>query len=259
MVIEYWGKTLSALLGLALLLIVILVFLFKPNGKPSKSGELPTFPVPAKTVEPQPLPKPIQANDLSMLPRQFVVLDLETTGLDPAKHEIIEFGAIRANRDSDKHDAFQALVRPKRKIPRRITEITGITQAMVDVEGRDVAEVLAEFITFIQDLPLVTFNASFDMGFLRHAANRQGIEIGNRYTCALKMARKAWPDLPSYCLADLAKMGQVSDEDTHRAVGDCKRALIIFIAAASQRGKRIQWSRLEPKPALRVSTDPIPK
>ena len=57
--------------------------------------------------------------DLSMLPKQFVVFDLETTGLDPLKHEIIEIGAVKVNRDSDNHTTFQALIKPVKKVPKR--------------------------------------------------------------------------------------------------------------------------------------------
>ena len=189
------------------------------------------------------------SEDLSMLPRrQFIVLDLETTGLDARIHEIIEFGAIRAELDSDVHKTFQALVKPTKKVPQRITEITGITQSMVDSEGRELNEVLKEFVEFIGELPLVTYNASFDMAFLQTAASQNGLSINNRYTCALKLARRAWPGLPSYRLADLAKMGNLPDDDTHRALGDCKRALIVFVSSASKQGKRIRWSRLLAEP-----------
>jgi hypothetical protein len=60
---------------------------------------------------------PRAAVDSSMLPREFVVLDLETTGLDPTRNEIIEVGAIRVNLDSDSHVTFQTLVKPERRVP----------------------------------------------------------------------------------------------------------------------------------------------
>ena len=178
----------------------------------------------------------------SLLPEQFIVLDLETTGLDPSRHEIIEYGAIRANTDSDTHTGFRTLVIPRKKIPQKITEITGITQAMVELEGLPPIEAFTQFVEFIGDLPLVTFNAQFDMAFLYSAAREHGITINNRYACALKRARRAWPGLQSYRLADLAKMGKLSDEDSHRALGDCKRALIVFTAATSKLGQKVRWT-----------------
>jgi DNA polymerase III epsilon subunit family exonuclease len=174
--------------------------------------------------------------NLASLPQRFIVLDLETTGLDPAQHEIIEIGAIRVNRDSDIHDTFSALVKPKRRVPKRITQITGISQDMVDNEGEPLGKAIKEFATFIEDLPLVTFNAEFDMAFLQNAAKQHNLVIGNSTSCALKMARRAWPGRKSYRLNDLAKDGGLSDEGTHRALGDCKRALIVYTAAVSRLG-----------------------
>lgn len=170
------------------------------------------------------------------LPPRFVVLDLETTGLDPAQHEILEIGAIRVNRDSDVHQTYCALVKPMKRIPKKITEITGISQDMVDSEGDPLEKAIREFATFIEDLPLVSFNAEFDMAFLENAAKQNSLVIGNPVSCALKMARRAWPGRKSYKLRDLAKDGGLSDEGTHRALGDCKRALIVYTAAVSRLG-----------------------
>lgn len=188
------------------------------------------------------IPIPAMSGSPSALPAEFVVLDLETTGLNPALDEIIEVGAIRTNRETGARICFQALVRPEREVPRHITRMTGISQAMVDREGRCLSDVLAEFIVFIQDLPLVTYNAAFDMGFLQSAAEKVSLPINNRYTCALQMARRAWPDLPSHRLVDLARIRNLPNDDNHRALGDCRRALLIFTAAASECGGKIRWT-----------------
>jgi DNA polymerase-3 subunit epsilon len=173
---------------------------------------------------------------LDHLPERFIVLDLETTGLDANKHEIIEIGAIRVNRTSIHHETFQALLKPTRKVPKRITDLTGITQEMVDAGGEPPEKVLREFLNFIGDLHLVTFNADFDMAFLYATASRHQLEVNNKFSCALKMARRAWPGRKSYRLADLARDGNLSDEGTHRALGDCQRALLVYTAAASKLG-----------------------
>ena len=185
---------------------------------------------------------PSQSSELSMLPERFIVLDLETTGLSPDTDEIIEVGAIRVDRDGSNHIAFSTFVKPVKKIPASITEMTGITQGMVDNDGLPLSEAISQFAGFIGDLPLVTFNADFDMAFLLKAAKMQGRTIENRYTCALKLARRAWPGLPSYRLVALAKMGNLPEDDTHRALGDCKRALIVFASAAKNIGGDIRWS-----------------
>lgn len=177
--------------------------------------------------------------DLSVLPERFVVFDLETTGLNPETHEIIEIGAIRVNRDSKNHDSFQALIRPQRKIPKKVTEITGITQNLVEKDGESLEIALPQFLDFVGELPMVSFNAEFDMAFLKKAVNQTqvGTPIKNRVSCALKMARRAWPGRKSYRLADLAKDGSLSEDGTHRALGDCKRAMIVYAAAASKLGR----------------------
>jgi len=174
--------------------------------------------------------------DLSMLPQQFVVLDLETTGLDPIKHEIIEIGAVKVNRDSDNHTTFQALIRPSKTIPKKITQLTGITQEMIDKDGENIDSVISEFIGFIGDLPLVAYNVEFDMSFLRNTAHKSGVSINNPTSCALKMARRAWPGLKSYKLSDLAKIGGLSSKGTHRVLKDCELTMTVYSSAASKLG-----------------------
>jgi DNA polymerase III subunit epsilon len=167
------------------------------------------------------------------VPRKFVVFDLETTGFSAIWNEIIEVGAIRVDVDSDIHDTFQALVKPLKRIPKRITTINGISQEMVDRDGEPLQTVMEEFAAFIGSLPLVSFNAEFDIRFLRESAKRTNTVINNRVSCALTMARRAWPGRDSYRLTDIAKDGNLSDEGTHRALGDCKRTVIVYTAAAS--------------------------
>jgi DNA polymerase III subunit epsilon len=175
--------------------------------------------------------------DRSILPERFVVFDLETTGLHPDKHEIIEIGAIRVNRDSDNHKTFQALVTPKKRITKRITAITGITNEMVNQDGMELEVALAEFRSFVGDLPLVAFNAEFDDAFLRAScACVAASPFTNEICCALKLARRAWPGRTSYRLSALAGDGNLSLDEEHRALGDCRRTMIVYAAAASATG-----------------------
>jgi DNA polymerase III epsilon subunit family exonuclease len=175
--------------------------------------------------------------DLSILPDQFIVFDLERTGLNAGTHEIIEIGAIKVNKNSNHHDSFQYLIKPKKKIPKRATEINGITQEMVDRDGRDSGEVIKEFIEFVGELRLVAFNADFDMDFLKFSAAEHGYKITNKTSCALKMARRAWPGLPSYKLETLAKLAGESTQGNHRALKDCELTIFVYSAAAVKLNK----------------------
>ncbi len=178
----------------------------------------------------------------SHIPDEFVVFDLETTGLDPASCEIIEIGAIRVSRAQvlagDKNFlSLQSLLRHSTPIPSRITDLTGITQSMIDQAGVEPTEALREFVDFVGSRPLVAYNASFDVRFLQAAMAGTGLRLSNPTICALELARAAWPDRESYKLADIAR--SIDDVgDNHRAVADCIRTLVVYISAARMVGHR---------------------
>ena len=180
--------------------------------------------------------EPPKANEQEVdgfaLPKEFIVFDLETTGLSPHDCEIIEIGAIKVNRDSGEHITFQALVKPSSPIPSKITHMTGITQKMIKKDGENIKTVIPEFLDFIGDLRLVAYNARFDMGFIRAATAKQGLKIKNPHSCALKMARRAWPDLESYKLVDVAERGGLSAKGNHRALKDAELTMTVYAAAA---------------------------
>lgn len=176
----------------------------------------------------------LQAIPQDHMPDTFVVFDLETTGLKADTHEIIEVGAIRFKKGRTTHDTFQSFVKPSKALPAKITDLTGITQAMVDADGRPLVDVLKDFSAFVGDLRLVTFNADFDMAFLQAAAAHVGAPaFNNPVSCALKMARRAWPQRQSYRLADLAASGGINQGQAHRALEDSRRALIIYSATVA--------------------------
>ena len=172
--------------------------------------------------------------DLSVLPEQFVVVDTETTGLNPDKDQIIEIGAVKVNRDSDHHATFQVLVKIDRKLPKKIVEMTGITTEMLESEGESPEVAIAKFLEFVGNLRLVAFNAPFDLEFLSRAAARIDKKIENPVSCALKMARRAWPGQQSYRLANLAGAGGLVTKGAHRTLKDCQLTVTVYCAAAAK-------------------------
>jgi len=176
-----------------------------------------------------------QQISMEYMPDACVVLDLETTGLDPTRHEIIEIAAIRYRKGSTTQDTLRALVKPTKKLSDTITKITGITQATLDKEGEPLAQVLPQFTEFIGSLRLVTFNAEFDMAFLETAYEKHGFaKPANPVSCALKMARRAWPRRKSFRLEHLANDGEFAEGKAHRALEDARRALIVYAAATAE-------------------------
>ena len=162
------------------------------------------------------------------MPGHFVIVDLvtPTTGLDAKRaHEIIELAALKVQRNPECHTTFAALVTPVHPVPSAITALTGITQAMLDHQGKPVSEVMTTFVDFVGEARLVFFNAPFDCAFLSKAAKRLGRTMDNPVSCALDMARRAWPGLRSYQLVALAHSHGLDTRGHHRALTDCALTL----------------------------------
>jgi DNA polymerase III epsilon subunit-like protein len=119
-------------------------------------------------------------------------------------------------------------------IPKRITEITGITSEMLEDQGDSIEVAIEEFMSFANDLRLVAFNAPFDLAFLTKAAIKCGKKIDNPVSCALDMVRRAWPGRKSYRLMDLSTDGGLMTKGNHRALKDCELTITVYGAAAAK-------------------------
>ncbi len=168
---------------------------------------------------------------------KFVFFDLETTGLSPRGCKIIEMAALRVGEESVIAGSFQALVRISQPLPYFITKLTGITNTML-ARGERIESVFPRFCEFVGDLPLVAYNASFDMGFLRAEAARQKIRLKNTPVCALAVTRARVPGLSSYKLKMVAEHFGIQERQTHRALDDCVMGLRVF--AEAMRAARTQ-------------------
>ena len=106
-----------------------------------------------------------------MYPKNYVVFDFETTGLDPKKDKILEIGALKIE-ETKKPEEFQCLINHGIPVPEEITKITSITQEMIDKEGLKPEEAYQKFVEFVgrQDMIFVGHNAlRFDVFFLQQA------------------------------------------------------------------------------------------
>lgn len=151
----------------------------------------------------------------------YVVFDLETTGLSPVTDQIIEISAVKV-KGGVVEDTFSTLVNPGRPIPAAASQVNGITDAMV-ADAPALHTVLGQFLAFIGDGTLVGHNIhSFDMKFLNAAMQKfYRRDLGNDYIDTLYMARSCMKHLPRHRLVDLAACFRISTEGAHRALNDC--------------------------------------
>jgi len=158
--------------------------------------------------------------------KTLVALDLETTGLESGRDAIIEIGAIRFRGDRVEAE-FSTLINPGRKVPLHITQLTGITDAML-VKAPPISAVLPELEEFVGEAPVLGHNVSFDLDFLR--AKR-----ALRYNDALDtldLASVLLPTAVRYNLGALAReIGVLTPPGTmHRASVDCRVTMEVYRA-----------------------------
>ena len=159
---------------------------------------------------------------------EFVVFDIETTGLNSHTNKIIEIGAvkIKAGRIIDR---YSQLINPGISIPYHITEITSITNEQVANQPK-IDEVIGKFVEFIGDAVLVAHNAPFDMGFIKRDIKEYlNIDLESSVIDTLQMARDLFPDFKKYGLGDLNKSLGLALEKHHRAVDDSQATANMFI------------------------------
>lgn len=151
----------------------------------------------------------------------YTVIDLETTGLDPASDAIVEYGALRV-RDGRPAEEFSALVRQSAALPPTIVQLTGITPEML-AQGMEAQAALEAFLDFVGSDPLVGYNLAFDLKFLRIACIRRGRPLlTNRSIDLLPLSRRKITGVSNYKLLTLVQHFGVAGCVAHRALPDCR-------------------------------------
>lgn len=148
-------------------------------------------------------------------PKDYTVLDLETTGLNPLTDLIIEFAAVKV-RDGKVCDTFQSLCDPGFPIPAVIEAITGITSEMVRFAPNP-RKVLPDFLDFVGDDFVVGHNVLFDARFIA-ASNG---DFKNPLIDTMRIFRKLHPSLPHHRLSDMVSFYNTKNDSAHRALSDC--------------------------------------
>ena len=152
----------------------------------------------------------------------IVALDIETTGLDPYQDTIIEIGAVRFN-ERRVEDEFHTLINPRMGIPRFITQLTGISNAMVQ-SAPYIEDVLAEFENFVGDAPVLGHNVRFDISFF---TPYHLLEF-NEWIDTYSMAAILLPGARRYNLSALRQLLKVPNPATHRALDDAKATVGVY-------------------------------
>ena len=151
----------------------------------------------------------------------LVVVDVETTGLSPEKHRIIEIAALRVT-EGFVVDTFHSLINPECELPREIIKLTGIRQADVDPAPL-AAEVIPDFLNFLDNSIFVAHNCSFDWGMVHGELRRLGLpKLKNQQLCTVRLARRLLPHLKSKGLASLMQHYGLNPNGHHRALNDVR-------------------------------------
>lgn len=161
-------------------------------------------------------------------PKKYVVIDVETTGLNDRENEIIEIGALKVS-DGKIVDEFNILIKLSIPLPENISKLTGITQTILDEKGIVLTTAMKCFIGFVGNLPTVAHNVQFDYGFLRAACGKCGIPIfDNRYFDTLAIAKKYLPNMQNFKLKTLSEYFGINSTDAHHSIQDCMITKQVF-------------------------------
>ncbi len=232
-----------------------------------------------------PFINPRESKGMSLIdfPERFVVVDLETTGLDPVYDFIIEIGAIRYDKgveverftelvkpdeyiildDEDMNETDDYCIvdgQPVRYVSPFITELTGITNKMLE-GARATTEVLTDFDAFLSDDIIVGHNVNFDVNFLYESFEQKlGKPLRNDFVDTMRLSRRLLKELEYHSLKDLAEYYQVSYKGAHRAINDCIitfKCLTGLKKSAIEMYKSIEEFRKESRRIPRISAKDI--
>lgn len=199
--------------------------------------------------------KAIYGDDEISFDDEFVVFDIETTGLSPLSCKITEIGAVLVKNDIV-IDRFQTFVDPEVLIPAEIVKLTGITDDMVKGAPKD-KEAVADFLNFIGDRMVIAHNASFDMSFIRKVAQDNNMLFNNSYLDTVSMSRFTNPDLKKHKLNIIADYFNIGEFNHHRASDDAEMCSKIFYRMVDKlKGEGI-YTPSQMSLAMNNNTDPL--
>jgi DNA polymerase-3 subunit epsilon len=158
----------------------------------------------------------------------YVVVDIETTGLSPEYDEIIELSSLRI-KNNEIIDQFSTLCKPNYEIPVFITELTGITNDMVK-DAPKVENILEEYINFIGNSIIIGHNVNFDINFIYDNYKKYyNKELSNNFIDTMRLSRRALPELEHHRLIDLSEYFNIKEKNSHRGLIDCDKTFKVYV------------------------------
>lgn len=182
-----------------------------------------------------------------------IVLDTETTGLDPASgHRIVEIGAVELNNHVPTGNILHRYVNPQRDMPAEAFAVHGLSTAFLS-EKPVFAEVVADVLEFLGEAPLVIHNAAFDLGFLNAELKLLGFPpiAGKRCIDTVEMARCKFPGAPASLDALCRRyLIDLSDRSLHGALKDARLLASVYLELCGGREPGLSFVAI---PARRLS------
>jgi exonuclease, DNA polymerase III, epsilon subunit family len=151
-------------------------------------------------------------------PTNYIVIDIETTGLDPEYCEIIELAAIKYENNQE-IARFNSLVKPDYEIDNFITDLTGITNEMVKSSPK-ISKVIIDFYNFIKEDILIGHCVYFDINFIYDVLEKENIFLTNDYINIMRFSNRILPQLENQKLNTISSHYNVTLPN-HRALTDC--------------------------------------
>ncbi|MFZ7113835.1 MAG: exonuclease domain-containing protein [Bacteroidota bacterium] len=157
---------------------------------------------------------------------KFAIVDIETTGGNSSQNKITEV-AIYIHDGEKIIDEFVSLVNPECRIAPFITNLTGISNEMVE-NAPKFYQIAKDIVTLTDGAVFVAHNAQFDYGFIRQEFKSLGFNYSRDYLCTVKLSRKLLPGFASYSLGTLCQNLGISITNRHRASGDALATVKLF-------------------------------
>jgi DNA polymerase-3 subunit epsilon len=156
----------------------------------------------------------------------YAIVDIETTGGHASANGITEIAVYIHNGERViRH--FETLINPQQLIPKFITSLTGIDNAMV-AEAPAFDEIADELFELLNENVFIAHNVNFDYSFVKHQLKQSGYDLTAKKLCTVRLGRKVFPGLPSYSLGNLCRSLKINIENRHRAGGDAKATVKLF-------------------------------